>query len=139
MQVPLYKSQVSVVQALLSLQEHGQVLSSFTNTTSIGVRAKQLQRSLDSTIGLGCVSFAEEEVKSVILSFGEAKSVQTNRSVFSSVNTSKINHTLIVNVDPNIIVSSKLEVFSSLVSESRVDFQAKVEVVISSFISHPCP
>jgi len=91
--------------------------------------------SADSEVGGNGVSFSSKDGQSVVISNSESQAgsdsgiAQVNVSVLCSVDSSEVECQLSVDKNPQVIISSEGEGFSSLKGELGVDFSGEVEVV----------
>jgi hypothetical protein len=75
------------------------------------------------------VSFAIEEIKTIVVSRGKAHRIYTNTGGQIGVHSSNINHQLVVEVHPHIVITLKLEELTSLVSKTSVNLHAEGKIV----------
>jgi hypothetical protein len=101
-----------------------------TNITPIVVSASNLNRGSELKIGSGSVSFAVEEIESVVGTDGQSHIIDGNGTTEGSVNTSQINHQFGIEVYPQVIISSEREDLSTLVREMSVNLKTEGEVVV---------
>lgn len=75
------------------------------------------------------MSFAIEEIKTIVVSRGKAHRIYTNTGGQIGVHSSNINHQLVVEVHPHIVITLKLEELTSLVSKTSVNLHAEGKIV----------
>lgn len=112
---------------------------SLADSAPIVPGASHFERSEHLEVRSRCVSLGEENVEGIsliLLKIG--KSCAEDDSLrCRSMDSSKIDNEGVVDVNPNVIISSELENFISHVSERSVKFKSEGEVLVVSVISKP--
>jgi hypothetical protein len=108
---------------------------SIANTAPIVICALDGNRGSDLDFRQNGVSFAIEEIETVVVSFGEAHSIDFNASSKIGVNTTEIDHQLIVKENPHVIISLEIEELASLVSKTSMDVHAIGKIVEFTILS----
>lgn len=111
---------------------------SLANSAPIIDGACKIEIGKERHVRSDSVSLAVEHIEGVVLIDDEIEVgslVQKESGGESGVNSSEIDSKLVIDKYPNIIISSEVELFVSLISESQMDLHAEMIVVARCAVS----
>lgn len=110
---------------------------SLADSAPIVPRASHFERSKHLEVRTSCMSLGEENIEGISLILDEIGKISIEDDSFRlrTMDSSKINNEGVVDVNPNVIISSKLEGFSSHVSERSVKFKSESIVLVAGVVS----
>jgi hypothetical protein len=89
----------------------------------------QFDRGLNPEIGFRRVPLCEEEIESIRTAFGESERSKIHFAIRSRVNSAEIEDQLLVDENPNIVITGKTEGLPRLVGKLCMNFVSEVIIV----------